>query len=459
MLNYLYHFVARVMSPLIFNGESSPVSEGSADPKSLPTQNDDLLNELASSISSNAQIVSTFLHSEGHQAPSFNRDAASTVVPATAPTDVQKAREALLEASMKMFQLASGPREYLPNLAVNYQYLSCLHWLIHFGIFSRVPSTGSITYSELAADAGVPERTLKTVARMIMTSQVFYEPQPGSIAHTATSAQFVTNQSLSDWAQFMCEASVPAALSLVVATERWPTSQSRTETAYNVAANTDLPFFDHLATLPERTRQFAGYMKNVTSSEGTKLDHLLSGFNWAGLGSAKIVDVGGSTGNAGMALATSFPELNITVQDLPENAAEGAATLKPELASRVTFQAHDFFQPQPVIGADIYLLRMILHDWAIPEAVRILQQLVPAMRRGSRIVIMDSVLPRPGSIASTKERLLRVRDLTMLQVFNSCERDLDDWIHLLSLADKRLRLTDVAQPRGSVMSLLTVSLD
>jgi 6-hydroxytryprostatin B O-methyltransferase len=160
-----------------------------------------------------------------------------------------------------------------------------------------------------------------------------------------------------------------------------------------------------------------------------------------------------------MALANAFPELQITVQDLPENAAEGAATLKPDLASRVTFQGHDFFQPQPVIGADIYLLRMILHDWAIPEAVRILQQLVPAMRRGSRIVIMDSVLPRPGSIPSTKERLLRVRDLTMLQVFNSCERDLDDWTQLLSLADKRLRLTHVAQPRGSVMSLLTVTLD
>jgi 6-hydroxytryprostatin B O-methyltransferase len=169
--------------------------------------------------------------------------------------------------------------------------------LIHFGIFSRVPSTGSISYASLAADAGVPERTLKTVARMIMTSQVFYEPQPGSIAHTATSAQFVTNQSLNDWAQFMCEASVPAALSLVAATERWPTSDSRTETAYNVAADTDLPFFDHLATLPERTRQFAGYMKNVTSSEGTKLDHLLSGFNWAGLGSARIVDVGLPTSN------------------------------------------------------------------------------------------------------------------------------------------------------------------
>lgn len=119
MLNYLYHFVARVMSPLIYNGVPSPVSEGSADAKSLPAAKNDLLSELASSISSNAQIVSTFLHAEGHTAPSFDRDAASTVIPATASTEVQKAREELLEASMKMFQLASGPREYLPNLAVH----------------------------------------------------------------------------------------------------------------------------------------------------------------------------------------------------------------------------------------------------------------------------------------------------------------------------------------------------
>lgn len=116
MLHYLYQFLTRVMSPLISNGVSSPVPE---DPKSLLAGKDDLLSELAGSISSNAQILSTFLRSEGHSAPSFGRDAASTVIPATAPTDVQVAREALLEASMKMFQLASGPKEYLPSLAVH----------------------------------------------------------------------------------------------------------------------------------------------------------------------------------------------------------------------------------------------------------------------------------------------------------------------------------------------------
>lgn len=61
-------------------------------------------------------------------------------------------------------------------------------------------------------------------------------------------------------------------------------------------------------------------------------------------------------------------------------------------------------------------------------------------------------------MAPTKERLLRVRDLTMLQVFNSCERDLDDWNQVLNLADQRLRVVDVTQPRGSVMALLTIDL-
>lgn len=114
------------MSPLIYNGVPSSVpssvSEGSTNPKSLTPRKGDLLIELASSISTNAQIMSIFLYSEGHNVPSFDHDAASTVVTANAPTDVKVAREALLESSMKMFQLASGPREYLPNLAV---HVSC----------------------------------------------------------------------------------------------------------------------------------------------------------------------------------------------------------------------------------------------------------------------------------------------------------------------------------------------
>lgn len=173
--------------------------------------------------------------------------------------------------------------------------------------------------------------------------------------------------------------------------------------------------------------------------------------------------MGGSTGGAAIALAKAFPHLTFSVQDLPANAESGHKAvvdlLPADLASRLAFQAHDFTQPQPVRGADIYLLRMILHDWPDDEAAKILKSIVAAMdNKKSRLLIMDTVLPMPGSVPLSEERIVRVRDLTMLQAFNSKERDLDDWKRLLSFADPNLQLVRVLQPFGSAMSVLEVAL-
>ncbi|KAH8432997.1 uncharacterized protein LDX57_010632 [Aspergillus melleus] len=424
------------------------------------TTSESLLEDLATKIQENAGRISSFLRDNGHTLPSFNVDAPATTLPASAPTEIHAARQALMEAALQTFQLAAGPSEYLPHLAVGYQYVACLRWLTHFGIFARVPLTGSVSYSEVAASANVSESQLKTVARMAMTNHVFCEPEPNTIAHTATSALLVTNPMFHDWASFMCEASVPMASKLVEASERWPGSVEKNQTAYNVAFDTDLPFFDHLATLPKRSKQFANYMKNVQNSQGTAIHHLLQGYNWAALGEATVVDVGGSTCAASIALARAFPSLNFIVQDLPENAANAEAAIAEQpssIASRISFQAHNFFEDQPYKKADVYLLRMILHDWPKREATAILKNLLPALKKSSQIIIMDTVLPRPGSIPSAEERLLRARDMTMLQAFNSLERDLDDWKELLKGVDETLSLVNVVQPVGSVMSAMEVA--
>lgn len=132
------------------------------------------------------------------------------------------------------------------------------------------------------------------------------------------------------------------------------------------------------------------------------------------------------------------------------------AQLPADIASRISFQEHDFFKSQLVHHAEVYLLRMILHDWADADAVVILRQLVSAMSSGSRLIIMDSVLPRSGSIPSAQERMLRVRDMTMLEAFNSFERDEEDWRRLLVTADRGLTLRDIKEPKGSTLSLLEV---
>ena len=122
---------------------------------------------------------------------------------------------------------------------------------------------------------------------------------------------------------------------------------------------------------------------------------------------------------------------------------------------------HNFFDLQPIQDADIYLLRMILHDWPDTEATTILGNHVPALKKtpGSRLLIMDTVLPSAGTAPVHEEALMRYRDLTMMQMYNSRERELEDWKGLCRQVDGRLGIKSVVNPFGSVMSVLEVVYD
>ena len=147
------------------------------------------------------------------------------------------------------------------------------------------------------------------------------------------------------------------------------------------------------------------------------------------------------------------------MQDDFANAIRGYVSVDSSLCLRIHFQAHDLFQPQPVKGADVYLLRMVLHNWPDKEAISIVKNLVAVMDRGSRIIIMDMVLPEAGVLPSAVERLLRTEDVTMLSMFNSSERDFQDWFEILKAADERLNVVHSTTPKGSAMSLMEVRLD
>ena len=171
------------------------------------------------------------------------------------------------------------------------QYLASLRWLTNFNIFHLVPLAGKISYDSLGARARVPGKQLKAVMRMAMTSNLFFEPEPGEVSHTATSALLVKNPGLHDWAVVMTNTTTPMANKLVEATEKWPEAVRKTETAYNVAFETDLPFFEHLNTDPKRVKEFAGYMKHIQQSEGSALRHMVQGYDWAAIGKGRVIDV------------------------------------------------------------------------------------------------------------------------------------------------------------------------
>jgi len=58
-----------------------------------------------------------------------------------------------------------------------------------------------------------------------------------------------------------------------------------------------------------------------------------------------------------------------------------------------TQTAHDFFTPQPVQNAAVFLLRVISHDWPDDFVARILLQLRCAATPQTKLVLADYILP------------------------------------------------------------------
>ena len=178
------------------------------------------------------------------------------------------------------------------------------------------------------------------------------------------------------------------------AVKRYPGSSEPGDTAFSLINKPGVPMFEYLANHPERARRFGGAMRYYGKFEGWNLKHLVDGYDWASLDrvGAKIVDVGGGQGAVSIALAKATKNIGFVVQDLDGTIQDGRNALPEELKKRVDFQAHDFFTEQPVKYADIYFFRWILHDWSDKYAARILQNLIPAMKEGTRIVVYEWLL-------------------------------------------------------------------
>ncbi|KAL4780293.1 S-adenosyl-L-methionine-dependent methyltransferase [Aspergillus varians] len=414
------------------------------------------LTALAEQITASAALVSQFLTSNNHPQPSFEPDAPVAFPPA--PAAVTDARRTLLEAAQSIVDLMTGPAEHLRWFACRHHDMSSLRWIYHFHIAAAVPLDRAVPYAEVAATAGVNEDILKRMLRHAMTSRIFQEPETGMVAHTAASALLVRSQALNDWVGYTTEETYPASAKVVEAQEKFGHSASPTETGYSVAFNTDKPMFMHMAEDPERERRFANTMVEMTSTEGFGIHHLVNGYPWDHIGKATVVDVGGSTGHACIAIAEKAPEATFIVQDLAGVIEQGRKTLPESLNDRLSFEEHDFFTTQPR-SADIYLLRFILHDHPDASAVNIVKSLVPAMQNGSRLIVNDGVSPEPYTLPRAEERIARIMDLEMMTTFNARERPLADWVKLCADADPRLKLQSVSKPDGSNMSILEFVFD
>ncbi|KAH7368054.1 S-adenosyl-L-methionine-dependent methyltransferase [Plectosphaerella cucumerina] len=377
-------------------------------------------------------------------------------------------RQQLLDHLNDLTYLVQGPSESIFNYAHNCMPdVAALNLLNHFDFWSAVPLDGSSTYDAIAEHTALPREVVQRILEHGFTLRIFEKTVfDGTVRvrHSSRSAALAQSTGLKALVSTVLDDAGPPMLVMQEALDKYSRgkkelAQDMTQTSFalyhsgKLAGNyaNSWEFIENDgkdARKGWRQRnfvEFMNYIKQIFRLE----DVVEKAFDWASLGKGTIVDLGGSGGHDSMVLAKKFPNLAITVQDLPQARTVFDKNITDDLKPRVTFDAHDFFKPQ-TIQADIFLIKLILHDWPDNESVQILRNLVPAMRPGSRVLFIDYVGKQDTLTAEGSDSLPRSiqqfgtsTDLRMMALFSAKERPVDAWKDIFRKADERFDLVRV----------------
>lgn len=423
-----------------------------------PTQS--RLIELSTSISKNTATLDRYLKDNNLPQPSFDNH--EPTWDKDFPGEIQQARIAIQDATLELSELTLGSRKLLSQ-AVNHGVTN-MDTIHSFDIPHKIPidEPNGITYSELCQRLQKPvnEYALTRILRAAIVNRIFREPSPGRIAHSAASRLLATDDLLFDWLGSGVDVLLPQKY-IGKAMQKFPEMDEANRSAASLAFPSKqegeyLSFYQYVGQDPERAKMFGRGMSSFQKGDGYAAKHVVDGFDWASLPSGStVVDVGGSHGDIDMAIARKFPGLKFVVQDLPETIASAEAARKVIKDERLSieFMVHDFLTPQTEIqGVKVFILRWILHNWPDKYCVKILRALVPAMEKGSKVLVVDAVMPDLGTLANAVERDLRFSDMTMLSCFNAGDREVGRYRDLLEEAG--LRFAGVTKPEGSRLSII-----
>ncbi|KAJ4288909.1 hypothetical protein N0V90_011250 [Kalmusia sp. IMI 367209] len=409
--------------------------------------------ELSDIISEHTRKVDAYFTSKNLPTPSFDVSYPPKV---PLPPEIEQSQQTVLAATDELTALMMGPALMLVGKN-SFNAWSSIQAIERFGIAKSFPVGETSTFQDIAQTCSLPESDTRRIIRHAVTNYVFQEPEPGVVKHTAASKALAAIPPLGSVVGFLANEMWPSSSRITDALEKWPGSEEANEAGFNIAYGVDIPMMDVVDRDPARAKRMAGAMQFMHSGPGYDIRHVVDNFDWGDAAHGLLVDVGGGNGTVGAAIARALPNIHCIVQDLPEVVKDVDIPEDLREGERLKLVAHDFFQKQPVKDADIYLLRWILHDWSDKYAVKILQNLVPALKQGARVVVNELNLPPPVGLSPYKQRSARGFDLAMKALQNAKERDAQDWKDLFHNADPRFKLEDIKTPPGATLAIISAT--
>jgi SAM-dependent methyltransferase len=186
--------------------------------------------------------------------------------------------------------------------------------------------------------------------------------------------------------------------------------------------------FDWYAQNPDEAGFFNAAMGNLSALAAGELVRV---YDFSSV--RTVADIGGAHGVLLAAVLRANPAARGILFDLPHVIETAEEAIREQgLSERCTLVSGDFFEAVPE-GADLHLLKQIIHDWDDDRATRLLQRCHRALVPNGKLLLVEMVIP-PDNRPSPAQAM----DLNMLVVAGGRERTENEYRQLFQAAGFRL---------------------
>lgn len=267
----------------------------------------------------------------------------------------QSSRRATASSSLPVLQIATG-----------FWASQALYVAAKAGVAGLLAG-GPRSIDGLANDTDLHPQALYRVLRALSSLGIFSEDESGSFANTSLSEFLKTDK----------PGSLRPYILLMGEPECW---RSWGELFHSV--KTGKPAFDYVVGKPifsylSDNSKLAGIFDDAMASRGAaEIQAVLGAYDFSNV--KRVVDIGGGKGGLVIAILNALQNVEVVLFDLPHVVERTRGSSKITTHPRLRFEGGDFFAAVPS-GADIYLLKKVIHDWDDDNALRILRNCRRAM--------------------------------------------------------------------------------
>ncbi|MCC6538566.1 MAG: methyltransferase, partial [Bryobacterales bacterium] len=284
-------------------------------------------------------------------------------------------------------------------------------------------ANGEQTVEALAGISGAHAGSLHRLLRALASIGILSETRPGTFALTDLGQPLRQDAPHSAWPAVIFWADLLA--------DNWThlTECVRTgEMATKVMERAGLQ--SRWSTDPDAGAVFRAVMGTADPAQYAAIAR-----SWDFAAHGTVADLGGGGGSLLLAILAEHPALRGLLVDR----AASIDAARPRLAAEANCRlvAADLLDTVPD-GADVYVLKHVLHGYDDANAARILRHCRAVLPPGGRVLIVEFVLPAVVNQVDAELEKCLMSDLNMLAVTGGRERTAVEWTALIKEAGLRL---------------------